>query len=106
MGVELGALHWVYLAFILLILGVMIMRRDTTLVCVIGIFMLGILATGSFYQSVSGVFSSFIFAIKELLGTILIISIIVAMSKVLTETGVNEVMISPFAKLIRTPTLA
>jgi hypothetical protein len=41
-----------------------------------------------------------------LLPTILVISIIVAMSKVLTTTGVNDVMISPFSKLIRTPTLA
>ena len=50
--------------------------------------------------------NSFIYAIKELLGTILIISVITAMSKVLLATGINELMISPFTKLIRNATLA
>ncbi len=106
MGIELIGLHWIFLAFIVLILGVMIMKRDTTLVCIAGIFVLGIVATHSLSDSVSGVFNSFIYAIKELLGTILIISIIVAMSNALTKTGINEAMISPFTKLIRSPNLA
>ncbi|CAG7646358.1 hypothetical protein ACFQI7_23625 [Paenibacillus allorhizosphaerae] len=106
MEVTLISLHWVYLLFILLIIGFMVMRRDTTILCIVGIFILGILSTQSLHASVSGVFNSFIYAIKELLGTILIISIIVAMSKVLTRTGINESMISPFAKLIRTPAMA
>lgn len=106
MGIELTALHWVYVLFIFLIMGFMVMRRDTSFICIVGIFILGLLATHSLSQSVIGVFNSFIYAITELLGTILIISIIVAMSRVLTKTGINEEMISPFTKLIRTPTLA
>lgn len=106
MGVELTALHWIYVAFIILIIGFMVKRRDTTLVCIIGIFLIAVTATGSLSASVSSIFASFIFAITELLSTILVISIIVAMSKTLTTTGINDVMISPFAKLIRTPALA
>ena len=106
MGVELTALHWIYVTFIVFIIGFMVKRRDTTLICIIGIFLIAITATGSLSASVSSIFTSFIFAITELLSTILVISIIVAMSKTLTTTGINDVMISPFAKLIRTPTLA
>lgn len=106
MGVELAALHWIYVLFILFIIGFMIMKRDTTLVCIVGIFLIAITATGSLSASVSSIFTSFIFAITELLSTILVISIIVAMSKTLTSTGINDVMISPFAKFIRTPALA
>jgi hypothetical protein len=106
MGIELDVLHWIYLIFIILIIAVMIMKRDTSLVCIAGIFLLGLFATASLYQSVMGIFNSFIFAIKELIGTILIISIIAAMSKILLETGINEIMVSPFARLIKTPTLA
>lgn len=106
MGVELVGLHYVYLIFIFIILGVMIFKKDTTLVCIIGIFILGLMITRSLPASVSGVFNSFIYAIKELLGTILIISIIVAMSKALTETGVNETMIHPFTKLMKNKALA
>lgn len=106
MGIELTALHWIYVVFIVLIIGFMVRRYDTTLICIIGIFMLAIVATGDFTASISGVFNSFIYAITELLSTILIISIIVAMSRVLMKSGINEVMVAPFTKIIKTPTLA
>ncbi|MGG1396396.1 hypothetical protein ABE288_00635 [Bacillus salipaludis] len=106
MLVELTALHWIYVVFIALIIGFMVMRRDTTLVCIAGIFLIAITATGSLSASVSSIFNSFAYAITELLSTILVISIIVGMSKTLTDTGINDVMISPFTKLIRNPTLA
>jgi hypothetical protein len=106
MIVELTALHWIYVVFIALIIGFMVMRRDTTVVCIVGIFLIAITATGSLSGSISSIFNSFSYAITELLSTILVISIIVAMSKILTETGINDVMISPFTKFIRNPSLA
>ncbi|WP_340372753.1 hypothetical protein [Peribacillus sp. FSL E2-0218] len=106
MGLELTALHWIYVVFIALIIGFMVKRRDTTLICIIGIFLLALVATGSLASSISGIFNSFIFAITELMSTILIISIIVAMSTVLTNSGINDVMIAPFAKFIKNPALA
>lgn len=106
MGVTLSTLHWTYLIFILLIVGFIVMRKDTSFICVAGILALGFIATSSVTQSVTGVFNSFAYAIKELLGTILVISIIFGMSKILMKTGINEQMVYPFTKLIRTPTLA
>ncbi len=106
MGIVLSSLHWVYLIFILLIVGFMVFRKDTSFICIIGIFILGIVGTSSISTAVMGIFNSFIFATKELMGTILIISIITAMSSVLMKTGINESMIYPFTKLIRTPALA
>ena len=106
MDVHLTALHWIYVACIVLIIGFMVRKRDTTLLCIAAIFVLGLVATGTLTASVSGIFSSFIYALKELLGTILIISVIVALSRVLARTGINEMMVSPFTKLIRTPSLA
>lgn len=106
MVVELNALHWVYLVFTLLILGFMIAKRDTTLICIAGIVLLSLIATSSIYSSIIVIFNSFIYAIVELLGTILVISIIVGMSSILTKTGINQMMISPFTRLIKSPTLA
>lgn len=106
MVVDLNLLHWIYLLFIFIILGFMIAKRDTSLVCIIGIFILGFIATQSLSESIMGVFNSFIYAIVELIGTILIISVIVGMSTVLTETGINQMMISPFTKFIKNPGLA
>ncbi len=105
MGIELVALHWIYIVFIVLIIGFMVKRLDTTLISIAGIFVIAIVATGSLTSAVSGVFNSFTYAITELLSTILIISIIVAMSRILTKTGINEVMVAPFTKIIKNPTL-
>ncbi len=106
MVIHLTAIHYVYLAFIVFIMALLIRRRDTTMICVAGIFALGILATGTLSGSVSGVFNSFIYATKELMGTIMIISIIVAMSRVLIRTGINEAMVAPLTRFLRTPALA
>jgi hypothetical protein len=85
-GIELTAIHWVYLTFIVFIMMLLVKRRDTTMICVVGIFALGLLATETFSGLISGIFNSFIYATKELMGTIMIISIIVAMSRVLIRT--------------------
>lgn len=96
MGVELIGLHWVYVLFMVGIIGFMIALKDTTIVSIAGIFVLGLMAAGSLSHSVIGVFISFIYAIKELLGTILVISIIVGMSLALTKTGIVMMIISWF----------
>lgn len=106
MHVDLTAIHWLYVAFIGLIILFLILRRDTSLVCLAGIFLLGLVATESLSSSVSILFSSFIYAITELLSTILVISIIVSMSKALTDSGVHQALISPFTKVMRNATLA
>ncbi|SMB92078.1 putative integral membrane protein [Desulfonispora thiosulfatigenes DSM 11270] len=106
MEIQLSLIHWIYLFFVFLIMAIMIMRRDTSLACIIGIFLIGFTVNHSIPESIIGVFNSFVYAITSLLPTILIISVIVSMSKILTETGINEVMITPFAKIIHTPTMA
>lgn len=106
MKVELGLAHYIFTIFMLLVLIFMIKKRDTSLVCIAGIFLLGVVTTKSLHISLIGVFDSFIYAIKELLGTILIISIMVAMSKAMGKTGINEVIISPFLKFIKNESLA
>ncbi|MBD0379416.1 hypothetical protein [Paenibacillus sedimenti] len=106
MDIQLLPIHWVYLVFIGFILALLIKRRDTTMICVVGIFALGLLATETLSGSVSGIFNSFIYATKELMGTIMIISIIVAMSRVLIRTGINETMVAPLTRFLRTPSLA
>lgn len=105
-GIHLTAIHYVYLAFIVFIMALLIRRRDTTMICVAGIFALGLLATETLAGSVSGVFNSFIYATKELMGTIMIISIIVAMSRVLIRTGINETMVAPLTRFMHTPAMA
>ncbi|WP_240627277.1 hypothetical protein [Thermoflavimicrobium daqui] len=84
----------------------MIFRRDPSLICMIGIFTIALVATESLIHSVGIIFYSFVYTLRELLGTVMIVCVIVAMSRVLTDSGVNEVMIRPITKWIRTPSQA
>ncbi|MCY6958989.1 hypothetical protein [Clostridium brassicae] len=101
MEISLTGLHYVYLIFILIIIVAMVKKRDISLLCILGIFILGLLGTGSLYKSVMGVFDSFVYATRELMPTILIISVITAMSNVLVTSGINEEMIYPFRNIIK-----
>ncbi|SDT48944.1 hypothetical protein SAMN05444162_4548 [Paenibacillaceae bacterium GAS479] len=106
MDLTLGSIHWLYLFFVAVIIVMLALRRDTTIACLLGIGAIGFVASGTLSGAVSGLFNSLIFSIKELSSTILIISIIVAMSRLLVFTGINEIMIRPFARLIRSPAMA
>ena len=105
MGVELTLLHALYVICLLTIITFLFSERIRRLF-VSFYLLLALTATSSIPLAISGIFQSFIYAITELLPTILIISIIVSMSNLLVHTGINDTMISPFTKMIRTPTLA
>lgn len=104
--VELTLLHWIYVSMVLVILGVMIMRKDTIIPCILGVFLLGFAATRTVLGGTKAVFDSFIVAGTELLGIIIVISCIVAMSKLLEEIGANRLMVTPFKKFIKGPDVA
>jgi TRAP-type C4-dicarboxylate transport system permease large subunit len=79
----------------------MVKKKDISLICILGIFILGLSGTGSIYQSAMGVFNSFVYATKELMPTIFIISIIAAMSITLMDSGINDEIVSPFKGVIK-----
>ena len=79
----------------------MVKKKDISLICIIGIFILGLAGTQSVYKSAMGVFNSFVYATKELMPTIFIISIITAMSNTLMASGINDEIVSPFKGVIK-----
>jgi len=100
-NLTLMPLHYIYLIFIIIIIIAMVKKKDITLICILGIFILGLSGTGSIYKSAMGVFDSFVYATKELMPTIFIISIITAMSNTLMASGINEEIVSPFKGIIK-----
>ncbi|MCJ7688523.1 MAG: hypothetical protein MUO60_04290, partial [Clostridiaceae bacterium] len=100
-NLTLTPLHYIYLIFIIIIIFAMIKKKDISLICILGIFALGLFGTGSIYKSTMGVFNSFIYATKELMPTIFIISIITAMSNTLMDSGINDEIVSPFKGVIK-----
>ncbi|MBU5591331.1 hypothetical protein KQI89_06120 [Clostridium sp. MSJ-4] len=101
MDIALTSMHYIYLLFIIVIIVAMIKKLDISFLCILGVFVLALIGTGSLHQSVMGVFNSFIYATKELMPTIFIISIISAMSNVLMASGINEELIAPFGGLMK-----
>ena len=104
--IELTLVHWVYVIVVLVVLGTMILRRDTLIPCILGIFIMGLAAHQGIVGAIGGIFNSFVVAGIELIGIIFIISVIVSMSKLLEDLGANQLMVKPITKLIKTPNQA
>lgn len=98
--------HYIYILFIIVILITMIMKKDTVVPCILGIFCLGLFYTNNIAGSLGAVFNSFIVSLGELGPIILIISIMVALSKALETNHAINYMIKPFSKFIKNPTTA
>ncbi|MCR1950030.1 hypothetical protein NSA50_03015 [Clostridium sp. DSM 100503] len=100
-NVTLTPLHYIYLLFIVVIIVAMVKKKDISLICILGIFILGLMGTDSLYKAAMGIFNSFVYATKELMPTIFIISVITAMSSILIDSGINDEMVSPFKGVIK-----
>ena len=100
MDVTLTSLHLVFLFWVLVIIVIMGLRKDPLIPCILGLFSVGWLYKGSFVGGITTIFNGLIVAGNEFWGIIVVISLIVALSKLLTETGADYVVMSPLAKLM------
>ncbi|HEY3275098.1 MAG TPA: hypothetical protein VGJ94_00635 [Syntrophorhabdaceae bacterium] len=104
--VELTAAHWIYALFVILVLIAMSFRLDTPLVCIVGSFTLSWVITGNLIKAVQAIFNSISVAVGELLGPVVIISMIVSMAKMLEECGIADMMFRPVRRLLKSPSIA
>lgn len=98
--VTLTSLHYIYFTVVILIIGIMAARRDTVLPCIIGLFVVGITAKGSIVGAIQVMFNALMAAGSELLGLIVIISLVVAMSRAMADTGTDYLVMRPAAKVM------
>ncbi|MDF2537260.1 MAG: hypothetical protein K0S76_281 [Herbinix sp.] len=103
---ELTLLHLVYFIFVLLVIITMAFRKETVLPCILGIFVIGAIYSGSFIKGVQTVYQALIISGNEFWGIILVISVVLAMSKALRDLGADELMMLPMKKLMINPTIA
>ena len=97
---SLGILHYIYIIMVFVIILTMAYRKDTVLPCIIGLFIIGLASSGSVLTAVQVIFNAIIAAGKEFLGIIVIISLVVAMSKALSDIGADKLMMNPIKKLM------
>ncbi len=105
-AVQLTAAHWIYAAFVILIFVFLAMKRDTGMIAVLGMFILGWVTLGTPIGGLQTIFNGMVRAGIVLLDVVFIISVIVALAKSLEKIGAIQLMVAPFQKLMRGPVLA
>ncbi|MBZ4667791.1 MAG: hypothetical protein JG775_943 [Defluviitaleaceae bacterium] len=103
--VTLTPLHYVYFFIVLLVIITMAFKKDTVLPCILGIFIVGFMYSGSLVKGIQIVYNSLITAGNEFWSIILVISLIVAMSHALRDIGADELMMVPIKKLMINPSI-
>jgi hypothetical protein len=115
MEISLNILHYIYLIGVLVVLGVMIARRDTVIPCIVFTFALGFAAASKIPGSgfvewlIGGLqvnYNALIFAGSEFFGIIATIAMMVAMAKQMADMGTDRMMMDPVANAMKTPDVA
>lgn len=102
----LSLVHYIYIAFILLIIIIMCSKKDITLPCLFGIFTIGIVESKNFISSIQILYRAIIISSKEFIEIIIIVSLISAMTSSLKDLQADKAMIKPLEKLIKNETSA
>jgi hypothetical protein len=103
---NLTAAHWVYAAFVLIVVITMAKRRDALIPCIAGAVTIGWMVAGTPLGAIETVFKSAVIATRELLDIILVISMITALAAGLEEMGAEHLMVAPARKLMKSPPVA
>lgn len=102
-AVILTPLHVLYLAGVVSVLAVMVMRRDTPLVCTLFLFLLGALGLHSAVGGIQTVFNAILYAAREFMEIIATIALVTALSKCMEELGSDRILMEPMSRIMKTP---
>lgn len=98
--VTLSAIHWIYVLMVLIVMATMVLRRDTVLPCIIGLFVIGFVFSGNLVSTIQIMFNALVAAGNEFFGIITVISLVVAMSKAMTATGIDVLIARPATRIM------
>ncbi len=101
----LTPLHYLYLAGVIVILSVMILRKDTPAVCLGFLFLLGLAGRESVTGGIQTVFSAMLYAAKEFMEVIATIALVTALSGCLSDLGSDYLLMRPMGKIMKTPSV-
>ncbi len=101
----LTPLHCLYLAGVMVILAVMVMRKDTPAVCIGFLFLLGLAGTGNVIGGIQTVFNAMLYAAREFMEVIATIALVTALSKTLGDLGSDRLLMRPMSRFMRTPSV-
>ncbi|WP_446898994.1 hypothetical protein ACSVC9_03625 [Clostridium sp. LBM24168] len=99
--VALSAVHYVYIIMTIVIIITLFLKKEIVLPCIIGTFLIGIFYSHNLLKSIQIMYNSVVTSATELLGIIVVISLVVAMSRSLGDIGADELMMRPIRKVIK-----
>lgn len=101
----LTPLHFLYLLGVIVILAVMILRKDTPAVCIGFLFLLGVVGMGSLIGGVQAVFGAMLYAAREFMEVIATIALVTSLSKCLSELGSDYLLMRPMSRVMKNPSV-
>ena len=101
--VTLSAIHYIFILMTIIILICLVFKKEIVLPCIVGILLIGFAYTGNVISSIQILNNAIIASHGELFGIMLVIALITAMSKAMHKIGIDEIMIRPVRKIIKTP---
>ena len=104
-AIAITPLHILYLVGVIVILAVMVLRRDTPAVCIAFLFLLGVVGLGNVAGGVQVVFKAILYAATQFMEVIATIALVTALSKCLTDLGSDYLLMTPMARVMKTPAL-
>ena len=93
--------HWVYLAGVMVIILVMVFRKNVVVPAVAATFFTAWAYTGNFATGLTSVFNGSLVAAKELFSIFLIIALVTALLGSLRALGADTRLVTPFEKLMK-----
>ncbi len=104
-AISLTPLHYVYLIGVICILFVMILRKDTPIVCIVFLFLLGMVGTSSVIGGIQTIFKAILYAGIQFMEIIATIALVTAFSKCLMDLDSDKLLMTPMAKIMKTPSI-
>ena len=104
-AVVLTPLHYAYLIGVIVILAVMVLKKDTPAVCIAFLFILGLIGLKSVTGGIITVFSAVLYAGREFMEVLATIALVTSLSKCLKDLGSDYLMMVPMSKIMKTPSI-
>lgn len=104
--VKIEMIHYVYIILILIIIILIILKKDIVFVCIFSLFLIGTLYHNNILAGIQTIYKGIIVSGNEFWSIIVTISLIVSMSDALSDLGADILMVKPFNRLIKSPSIA
>lgn len=100
--VTLTSLHIAYIVITVAVLAALLLKKEIILPCALGILVIGYLYQGSIVGAIQTLNNAIIHSCIELLGIIVVIALVVAMSRAMVAAGADQMLMRPVCRIIRT----